>query len=174
MKKIEWKVIKNSEISERDLVHIAYIKDQHWTHGVKSQVDWMKNNLLPDDIHLLGKIKGDLEPCAYLSLVNIKVTCDNDETNFIGLGNVCVSKNDEHFGIGSSLVLQANNYIMSSAKRGLLLCKDPLISFYKKNGWEKLNYTKALISNCQYYNNIMTFPTWRGKTINEIIIDKNF
>lgn len=51
---VVWKRIKHKDIGPEELKEIAKVKDQYWTYGIDSQIEWIQKNLSGDDIHLLG------------------------------------------------------------------------------------------------------------------------
>jgi len=47
------KFIKTKDLLPEQLDAISQLKDQHWKHGIESQKEWIQNNLLSDDTHLM-------------------------------------------------------------------------------------------------------------------------
>ena len=173
MKNVKWLFIPNGDACQDDLRKIAQLKDQHWQYGIKSQVEWMKSNLIPQDVHLLGVSEESGELLAYLSITSLEVRIDNKiiDTEFVGLGNVCVSKEIEHSGYGSALVTEANRYISNKGMEGILLCKSSLLSFYKRCDWQNVNYIETYVAGRRYDKKIMCFP---GRIpLNEHVINVN-
>ena len=102
MSDIKWQIIKHSDTDLELLIKIASIKDQHWTYGIDSQIEWINKNIRYNDYHLLGYV--DKKPVAYMSIVHVSVSIDEKLLDSLGIGNVCV---DVEFGkkrLGSSLV----------------------------------------------------------------------
>ena len=133
-----WKIVKHRDLSKEECLRIASLKDQHWQHGVESQIQWMKDNIEMDDIHLMGEEleAGIISLKAYMALINLTVQIDDQFVDCFGVGNVCVNKDSQHMGLGRTLLKEAEQYIKSHHKLGILLCKDALIPFYENNGWE--------------------------------------
>lgn len=174
MNELRWKIIQHSEITDSDLVAIASLKDQHWIHGVDSQLEWMSRNIERSDFHILGESADD-KLVAYLALVNIEVTINNQycSCSYLGLSNVCVDKTIEKKGLGSKLLFHANEFIKENNRPGILLCKDALIPFYAKNGWRMLKYHNAVVGPEDYLKNIMIFNC-DLTCVNSIFVSKNF
>lgn len=170
---IVWKFIIHKDI-QVELTSIATIKDQHWTHGITSQIKWIEENVDDEDIHLLGINSGNNEVVAYMALMHLDVIINNLPFHFLGLSNVCVDKCYAGEGIGSQLVDQANKYIVENKKNGILLCKDSLIGFYQKNKWSLLKYKEAFIKDNLYDRNVMLFNTPLIPDDCSIKISKNF
>lgn len=171
MSDIKWQIIKHSDTDLELLIKIASIKDQHWTYGIDSQIEWINKNIRYNDYHLLGYV--DKKPVAYMSIVHVSVSIDEKLLDSLGIGNVCV---DVEFGkkrLGSRLVCEANRFILDSGFTGILLCKSELIPFYKKNGWNVLEYKEAIVAGILYDKIVMLLENESPKC-GKIVIDKNF
>ena len=168
---MKWSMIKHKEISKEQLRRIAAIKDQHWPYGIKSQIQWSKDNTLPEDLHLFST-KTDESLVAYLTLNNVHAVVDDFNMEVLGIGSVCVSLSVKGQGVGKELINEANNVINKTNKLGLLLCKDSLVGFYKKCGWHTLKYKHATVAKEDYNYNIMTLGSLNS--CERIIIDRNF
>lgn len=170
---IKWKFVKNRDLKE-EVYSIASIKDEHWTFGINSQLMWMEKNVTAEDIHLMGIDEESSDLVAYLALIHVKVDINDVANQCLGLSNVCVDKKYEGKGIGSELVLQASRFIIERKKKGILLCKDALIHFYNKNGWELLKYREAYINEVPYSKSIMIYNSMIMPAGCSIVISKNF
>ena len=167
---MNWKVVKHKDLSIIESKRIANLKDQHWPHGLESQLLWMKVNIGMDDAHLMGEEQDIL--MAYITLTNLSVIIDDQQLDCTGVGGVCVEKAMQHSGIGSLLMQEAGKYIEERAQLGILLCKDPLVPFYEKCGWKRVQYKSASVAGINYEHNIMLLG--KNCTCSNIIIDKNF
>lgn len=154
---IQWKMIRHLELTESDARKIAALKDQHWPHGLESQIMWMKSNTTDDDFHLLGLDENE-RLRAYLNLNDILVSIDETVLRAIGIGSVCVDKSCTHTGLGKQLMDKANKYIQSSQRSGILLCKEGVHPFYEKCDWALLKVNRAYVQNMIFNNLIMTYP----------------
>lgn len=171
---MNWKIIRHGDLQTGYALAIAEIKNQHWPYGIQSQIDWMNANIMENDLHLLGlEENGDAyNLIAYLTLSRIKAVIDNQEDQFIGIGGVCIDKEHLHTGLGKILVEESNRYIVKQGMQGMLLCKDNLIPFYHKCGWQKVNYQSAEVAKEEYKFNIMTLNGLHE--CRSISIDRNF
>ncbi|MDN5478627.1 MAG: GNAT family N-acetyltransferase [Chryseobacterium sp.] len=124
-------VIKHRELSNTDLYKICSLKSLRWKYNIEEQLEWIKSNLLPEDFHFLLMKDGEL--IAYMNFVFVNVTLSNHNVPFLGVGNVCTNKSGE--GLGNILMEKANQFIKNNDYKGLLLCKENLIDFYKKFNW---------------------------------------
>lgn len=171
---MNWKVVRNRDLLRTEGLRIAYLKDQHWPHGLESQLLWMKENIGMDDAHLLGEEQNrdQLMLMAYSTLSNINIVIDDQKLGCIGVGGVCVDKAFQHSGMGRCLMREAAKYITEQGKVGILLCKEPLIPFYKKCGWKLVQYKSAFVASNIYEHHIMLLD--KDCVCSNIIIEKNF
>tara|TARA_B100000787_G_C16199015_1_gene303319 strand:- start:10328 stop:10825 length:498 start_codon:yes stop_codon:yes gene_type:complete len=132
------KFIKHKIITRDELNNIVKVKSSAWPYSYQSQLNWMKTNLTDDDLHLL--VKKDGLPIAYLNLISIEIDVDNKKSEGYGVGNVCTFKTGE--GMGKKIMVLANEFLKKENKVGLLFCKENLINFYCKSGWELINKNK--------------------------------
>ena len=171
---LNWKIIKHKDLTQAECLRIAQLKDEHWPYGLESQIQWMAQNIGIEDVHLMGEEQDgkNIILNAYITLTNIKVMIDNHNITCIGVGGVCVEKDLQHSGVGRLLMHEAEKYIVGQDKLGILLCKDSLIPFYSKCGWNIINYLTAVVAEKEYEYNIMLL----GKSCHcsNIIIDRNF
>lgn len=172
---IDWLTIKDSDMTQENYEMVAKLKEQYWPHGILSQIQWMKANLSCDDIHLIGKDRETGEIVAYSALVKVHLNSNNEISEYLGLGNVCVDCFYSKEGIGTRLIEVANIYIKNAQIKGILLCKDALVSFYEKCGWKTQSYDSIYIAGVPYSGNVM----FLGDDVNipkntKIYIDKNF
>lgn len=176
--KIETYILDNYEMSMYDLESIAKLKEQYWAYGIDSQMKWMENNLQNYDKHLMIKVSGDEKGIllAYMNLTDIKAEIDETQCSVIGVGNVCVERKFEHKGWGKILMNEANHFIETSGKLGILLCKSELISFYKKCGWLKITRGGAEVYVCGtlYEKELMVYPTDQAVNYKKLLFSRNF
>jgi len=138
-------------------LRIAELKEQHWQYGIESQLQWMKDNIISNDYHLMGEeVDGEVVSLrAYISIIQLNIKIDGEIYDALGIGGVCVDKSIEHSGYGKLLVREACKYIISKGKTGILLCNDELKNFYEKCGWNQLIFERAEVAGIRYFNNIM-------------------
>lgn len=153
MKNYEVVIKKHKEVTEDEVDSLIRLKQQYWKYDWKSQLCWLKENLLPEDIHIFVRSKGRL--FAYLNLVNIQTEIDSKVYTMIGIGNVCVRRENKHTGMGLILMAQANALIRELKLDGVLLCKRELTTFYELSGWEKMNVQEVIIKDITFYDCVM-------------------
>lgn len=127
------KLIIHSDASNELLEEIATIKSTRWSYSLEKQLEWMNNNLSPNDLHLLVYQNDVL--IAYTNFVIIEEVIINDiATEFKGIGNVCTSESGKRYG--DVLMKSINNSILDNSWNGILLCKDNLVPYYSKYNWK--------------------------------------
>ena len=124
-------IIRHNDILFRDLLRAVAEKNVAWPHPVESQVKWIIDNMQPDDMHVFLKENG--EDKAYMTLSPVTAPMNGVDTPFMGVGCVCAVQRG--VGLGNVLMESVNKWLVENGHRGLLFCKNNLIKFYQKNGW---------------------------------------
>ena len=128
-------IIKHSDISDSLLNEICRLKAVRWNYSIDEHKKWIEKNIQSDDIHLL--IFDESELVAYMNFVFIEATLNKDKAQFIGIGNVCTNRSGQ--GLGNKLMNEANQFIGDNDYRGLLVCKEKLVDFYKRFNWNTVH-----------------------------------
>lgn len=165
---MRFEFLKHSEITEKKLGDVIFLKNIHWPYSEDEHLNWIKKNLNFNDIHVLVYEESDL--VAYLNLIESKVTIENKNHVFLGIGNVCSKVKSK--GYGSLLIKEVDKYIVQQNKAGILLCKDSLVDFYLRNDWELLD-KKDVEAN---FNLLNTMIYNRSEELKDkkIFIEKEF
>ena len=143
--------VKHSDISNVDLERAIALKSVAWPYPKESQMQWMRDNLKPDDIHVF--LQEDGEDVAYLNLVMVQATINGSLTTCVGIGNVCSIRK----GSGKELMFRVNDFIVELNMPGILFCKDNLVGFYNKYNWKLLNSKLDILNNLGTGVNTMIF-----------------
>ena len=59
---------KASQLSNNEINKILKFKNKVWKFGIKSQIQWYKNNVYKDDINIIGLLKENKKICSYTLL----------------------------------------------------------------------------------------------------------
>lgn len=162
------KYLVHSEIENKDLQRVIEIKSIAWPYSFENQLEWIKNNIKNEDVHVL-LLDENTAVTAYLNLIDIDFEINGETHSGFGIGNVCASKKGD--GNGANLMQEINRYFVENKKIGILFCKDGLLSFYKKQGWDLIPDEKIAVVgiNKQTYTMIFNFNgdlehlTYNGK-----------
>ncbi len=175
MKNLNIKLYETDELTDECIKLINGIKNQHWKHTNEEHMKWFVENIRPRDRHLMI-YENETKLIAYLDLVRINVNIDKQLYKMHGIGNVCVSKDRGHIGIGTILMLTANIFLKAEKSCGLILCHDKTIKFYERCGWKRLSFGTSFIEGNTYKHNIMLYdPCYAiSEHIYSIAIDKSF
>ena len=130
---IEINYIRHIDLKIKDKNEINILKSQHWNYSLEEHDLWMNSNIKDSDYHIL--IKSNQMIIGYMNVVNRILMIDNKNIEALGIGNVCVDKNYIGKKIGLLLMDACNIFLKYNSKIGILLCKDNLIKFYLKSGW---------------------------------------
>lgn len=126
------KIIKHSNIDQYTLKEIVKIKQLSWDYPYESHLNWIRENIQDDDLHFI--LYENDKMIAYINLVNADVIIDDSLYKSIGIGNVCAASKGK--GYGGRIMIELNRYLIQIDSIGILLCKSPLLEFYKKFSWE--------------------------------------
>jgi len=133
----QFRIVKHQDLKIEELNEICLIKSISWNYDIKSQKEWIEKNLFKDDIHILLYENNTL--FAYLTIVKINFLLNGKSIFAYGVGSVCSKVKNS--GFGKKIIAIANNFIIENNKIGLLFCKDNLILFYSKLGWNVISNT---------------------------------
>ena len=128
--------IEDRELNEDMIREIIKIKQHHWNYSYDEHKKWIRENINHDEHHLIV-MNSNNQAIAYLNIIKTSIIYNNIEEEVLGVGNVCVDKNYSGKGIGKLIMDICNYYLSSCGKRSILLCKQDLVKFYEKSGWNK-------------------------------------
>ncbi len=149
---MELEIIKHKDILFRDLLRAIAVKTVAWPFPLESQVKWINENLDDADLHVI--LKDGYSDVAYLNLVQSTFIVNDTEYMAYGIGNVCSREKGK--GYGGELMNQVNAYLVKNRHAGLLFCKDTLVSFYSRYGWEEVSRDKCDIPALPEGSHVMT------------------
>ena len=69
--------IKTSDLSDRMVKEIFYLKDSHWNFGFKSQKKWFLKNMKPNDLHNILKIDDKIVGYTLLAFRSYKISASS-------------------------------------------------------------------------------------------------
>jgi len=162
-------LIQQAALTKEQVDRIIALKQQYWPYPLKSQRQWMNDNLYENEYHLWIDNK-DGEMAAYLNIIFTDVVFSGRTENMAGIGNVCVSKKYARKGIGVLLMQIAGYYTKSLGKNGVLLCKNSLTAFYLKAGWKK--YEGKVVFLGKEYGGAVMFNELPNEAT--VAIERNF
>jgi len=142
----------HSKLSKTDLAKIISIKQKHWNYSSKEHENWIRNNIINDDIHVM-MLENEIL-FGYMNLVNVEVIINKQKNIFLGIGNVCSLIQGN--GYGKKLLLDVQEFIINNDFKGILFCNDKMVSFYKKYNWNLIDHNVVKSKNIKK-TNIMTF-----------------
>ncbi len=162
------KYLVHNKIDDENLKRIIAIKSIAWPYSYENQVQWINDNIDNEDIHVLLLDENDVVT-AYLNMIAIDFEINGKIHSGFGIGNVCASKKGS--GNGVKLMQEIKTYFVKNEKIGLLFCKEGLLSFYKKQGWDLIPHGKSVVEaiNRQIHTMILNFNsdiehlTYNGK-----------
>lgn len=149
------KIVKHGDIDEDELQSICLLKEESWPFGLNEQKKWIHENIQDNELHLMIY---DERLVGYSNLVNRKIIFDKKSSKeVVGIGNVCIAKNNQRSGYGNELMIHINRQLTQEHKSGILLCKDSIVEFYKKNFWVLIESSNLGNDLLMLGTNLMTF-----------------
>ena len=70
----------HSKLSKTDLAKIISIKQKHWNYSSKEHENWIRNNIINDDIHVM-MLENEIL-FGYMNLVNVEVIINKQKNIF--------------------------------------------------------------------------------------------
>ena len=150
------------KLNKDKIIKISKLKDSQWRFGINSQLEWFKNNIKRNDIHNLLYNKSKL--IGYTLLRRRSFNNNNLLKKKYILFDLLIIHKDYRNKKLSNLLMMFNNIIIR--KTGLfafLICKNDLVSFYKKYDWIKLNKKNIKVIDSPFSTNGMLFNTNKVK-----------
>lgn len=128
---------------EAILEDIIRVKSISWPYSHEKQRQWIIDNLGFNDIHVL--YFEDEVLMAYTNLIAIDITINGRKTKGYGIGNVCAGVKGKGYG---KIIMSGVNAFLDTLDNvaGVLFCKDELVDFYKKTGWQLVNRDRTYLN----------------------------
>ncbi len=177
MNKVLSKLTKKLDTS--DIKKICILKDTQWNFGVKSQLKWFKENIKPNDVHILLEIDNNLIGYTLLRKRTFIIKANSKnyrEREYWLFDTHIVKKNFRRMGYNKILMKESAKIIKK--KLGLLICSDNLIKYYNKFKWKVISNKIFKIldhpfsSNAMSYNERAEVKINKNKTIYNFYINK--
>ena len=129
---LEFKVVRHSELNDELIKDIALFKNQTWIYTIESQIQFLKENLGPNDFHVFIQLNNEI--VSYLSVINVDVYLNGIIKTLLGVGSVCTSPQNRKKGYANRL-LDYTEKIILKENSSILLCREHLSYFYIKLNW---------------------------------------
>lgn len=136
---MEFEFVKHDELSTSSLDEIISIKGSVWNYPIESHKDWISKNIRPGDYHLI--VRNSDKCVAYLNLVDLIVTAQQNDFDAWGIGNVCVRPEFQGKNYGLLLLKLVDFFLASTHRAGVLICRDHVALFYERCNWHKFSGT---------------------------------
>lgn len=157
------KSIVSNKLTNNEINQICLLKDKQWKYGIKSQLEWFKNNVKKFDLHNLFYIKSKLAGYTLLRKRTYKIKNLKKNLYYILLDSLVIDKKHRNMKLSNLLMSFNNTIIKLSGFSSFLICSDELVSFYKKNNWIKLNNKDFTVMNFSFSSNGMIYNKKKSK-----------
>tara|TARA_B110000008_G_C16942036_1_gene552883 strand:- start:1071 stop:1610 length:540 start_codon:yes stop_codon:yes gene_type:complete len=153
---ISLKSIVSNKLTNIEIKQICLLKDKQWKFGIKSQLEWFKNNIKKFDLHNLLYIKSRLVGYTLLRKRTCKIE-NLKNTYYLLFDTLVIDKKNRGKKLSDLLMCFNNVIIKRSGFISFLICSNELLSFYEKNNWTKLNKKVFNVPDHPFLSNGMVF-----------------
>lgn len=154
---IKYKIIKNKNIKNNQILSISKLKDSFWRYGIKNQKIFLRSNTNANDLHILAYKNKEI--VGYVNL-KIKLFKKNDNTKknkFFLFDGFIVDKRFREINIGRNIIKISKKKSKLLKMPILLLCKRSIMPFYKKLNFKIIPKKKYQLLNHQYKGLLMQY-----------------
>ena len=142
---------KNKKINKIYLNKIISLKIKEWKFNYKSQANWLKENILPNDLHVTLEYKKKIIGYTMLRDRYLYINKKSKKKFYLFDTHIVTKsfRGKQIDGLLPSEILMRKILIFIKKKNFLsfLLCNKKLIKYYKFFGWETINKKKIKIKN---------------------------
>jgi len=150
--------INTQKLKKDKVIQICKLKDSQWSFGIKSQLEWFKNNIKKNDIHNLLYIKSKLVGYTLLRRRSFN-TKNQIKKKYILFDTITIHKEYRNKKLSNLIMIFNNTIIKETVLFSFLICKNDLVGFYKKNNWIKLKKKNIKVIDHPFSTNGMLFNT---------------
>jgi hypothetical protein len=162
---INLKSIITKKLTKNEIRAICLLKDEEWTYGIRSQLDWFKNNIQSCDKHNLLFINSKLVGYAALRRKVYSFKNFKKKNFYLLLDALIVDKKYRKLKLSELLMFMNNLTIKKTGIISFLLCNNKLVKFYKMHGWKKINRKFVSVINSKLHLNGMVFNGKNKKNV---------
>tara|TARA_B110000503_G_scaffold136292_1_gene218368 strand:+ start:210 stop:719 length:510 start_codon:yes stop_codon:yes gene_type:complete len=166
---IKYKIIRNKNIKNNQILGISKLKDSFWPYGIKNQKKFLRSNTNINDLHILAYKNKNI--VGYVNL-KIKLFIKNDnikKNKFFLFDGFIVDKLFRKVNIGRNIVRICKKKSKSEKIPIFLLCKRSVMPFYKKLNFKIIPKKKYHLLNHRYKGLLLQY-NFNSKKINPIKI----
>ena len=150
--------LKTSKLNKKKIIQISNLKDSHWSFGINSQLEWFKNKIKKNDIHNLLYFKSKL--IGYTLLRRRSFNNNNKlKKRYLLFDTLIIHKDYRNKKLSNLLMIFNNTIIRETGLFSFLICKNKVVSFYKRHNWKKLNKKNIKVVDHPFSTNGMLFNT---------------
>ena len=140
---------KNTNLKEEYFKKIALLKGQKWKFRIKSQMEWMKKNLKPLDVHIIIILGKKIVGYTMLRIRNLTIN-QKTRCKYIYFDTHIVDKKYRGKLINnkriSKILMNKSKEIIKKKKLiGILHCEKKLVNYYLRNSWKVVKKGKIKI-----------------------------
>ena len=154
---IKYKIIRNKNIKNNQILAISKLKDSFWPYGIKNQKKFLRSNTNINDLHILAYKNKNI--VGYVNL-KIKLFIKNNnikKNKFFLFDGLIVDKLFRKVNIGKNIIKICKKRSKSEKIPIFLLCKRSVMPFYKKLNFKIILKKKYHLLNHRYKGLLMQY-----------------
>lgn len=124
---------KASQLSNNEINKILKFKNKVWKFGIKSQIQWYKNNVYKDDINIIGLLKENKKICSYTLLRKRSFFLKNKKKPYFYLDTFI----SDNLNINAFSLMKFNKKCIGK-KICFLICEKKFEKLYTFFGFKKI------------------------------------
>ena len=137
------------------MIIASKLKNSFWKFGLRSNLDWFRNNIKRNDIHNL--IFANFKLIGYTVLRVNSLFKNKNKIKYFYFDTLIIDKKYRSNNFSSILMQINNQIILNNKKISFLICQKQMIKFYKKFYWKLLNKKYFTIKDHKFFSHVMCF-----------------
>ena len=146
---------KTFQLKKNEIIQICKLKNSFWKFGLRSNLDWFRNNIKRNDIHNL--IFTNFKLIGYTVLRVNSLLKNKNKIKYFYFDTLIIDKKYRSNNLSSILMHFNNQIILNNKKISFLVCEKQMIKFYKKFCWVLLNKKYFTIKDHKFFSYGMFF-----------------
>ena len=154
---IKYKIIRNKNIKNNQILTISKLKDSFWPYGIKNQKIFLRSNTNINDLHILAYNNKNIVGYVNLKIKEFVKNNNTKKNKFFLFDGFIVDKLFRKINIGRNIIKICKKRSKILKMPILLLCKRSVMPFYKKLNFKIIPKKKYHLLNHQYKGLMMQY-----------------
>ena len=133
---VELRSLKTDKLTKKEILQICILKNTFWKHGLKSNINWFKENIKNKDIHNLLYYKNIF---VGYSLLRKRIFFHKKiKKYYLYSDTLIIKKNFRNLKLATILWNFNSEIIIMYKLHAFLICEKHIKPFHKKFNWKSL------------------------------------